>query len=129
MTWRLFIGKNVCERFFVFVANIFDQFCIEHDVQVPFCIPWTRVHFAIIDGQVNLHAAVVGATDALDRAAVRSKRVSLEVEPQAVFVSDSLYYQRVAFPMSDPIAFEAWEGSLGSGRPSRKIWRLSPKAS
>ena len=93
-------GKNVRGRFFVLVADVFDQLGIEHDVQVALGVPGTRIDFRIVDGQLDFEAAVVGAANSLDGAAGGGKRVALQIEPLIVFVPDRFHYQRLAVPMS-----------------------------
>jgi hypothetical protein len=62
-------ARNVRERFFVLVADVFDQFGIEHDMQVAPGMPRARVDSGIVDGQVNIEAAVVRPANSLDGAA------------------------------------------------------------
>ena len=40
----------------------------------------------------------------------RGERITFEIEPQAVFVTAGLHYQRIALSMSYRVAFEAGEG-------------------
>jgi hypothetical protein len=56
----------VSDGSFVLVADIFDQFGIEHDVQVALGMPGACIDFRIIDSQFDFKAAVVGAPDSLD---------------------------------------------------------------
>jgi len=58
-------------RFFILVADEFDQFAVEEDALIHSDSEWLRVRFRIFDGNVDFEIPIIRAAEPLGQFSIR----------------------------------------------------------
>src|SRR5215471_10623471 len=77
--------------------------------------PWPGVSLGVVDGDLDVQVAVIGAAVTLDDLAGLGECAAFHVEPAEILEMRRFHDQRVAFPMADRISVPPWFGILWQG--------------